>query len=223
MIQLSGIFKTFRSGRGMVAALKDISFSVEKGNSLILAGKSGSGKTTLLNCIGGLEKPEKGRVVCAGEEIHSLSGKALSRFQRTRIGFVFQSGNLVSYLNVRENIEFPMALNEIAGERRKRRVAELLDAVGLGGAGSAMPFELSAGETQRVAFARAIIHSPSILLADEPTANLDSENGRQLINLMFSLSRESGCTMVVATHDAEIIHSAPHKILLKDGQIEDAI
>jgi len=213
----------FRSGRGKVFALKEISFSVEKGSSLILAGKSGSGKTTLLNCIGGLEKPEKGNVICAGEQIHSLSGKALSRFQRRRIGFVFQSGNLLSYLNVMENIEFPMALNEIKGKRRHGRVSELLDAVGLAGAGSAMPFELSAGETQRVAFARAIAHSPSILLADEPTANLDSENGRQLINLMFSLSRESGCTMVVATHDAEIIHPAPHKLFLKDGQIEDAI
>ena len=223
MIQVSGICKTFKSGRGAVAALKDISFIIEKGNGLILAGKSGSGKTSLLNCIGGLEKPDKGFVRCGQVEIHSLSRKKLSNFQRTQIGFVFQAGNLLSYLTVCENIEFPLALNEITGPRRKCRVEELLEAVGLKGAGSAMPFELSAGETQRVAFARAIAHFPSILLADEPTASLDSENGRQLIAMMFSLSRESNCTMIVATHDAEMIHSAPNKIFLKDGHIEEVL
>jgi ABC-type lipoprotein export system ATPase subunit len=221
VIYASGICKTFKSGRGAVTALYNISFSAGKGDSLVLAGKSGSGKTTLLNCIGGLEKPDKGLVRCGGLEIHSLSRKQLSRFLRSQIGFVFQAGNLLSYLTVRENIEFPLALNEMTAQQRKRRVAELLDAVGLRGAGTAMPFELSAGETQRVAFARAIAHSPSILLADEPTASLDSENGRQIIDLMFSMSRESGCTMIVATHDDEIIASAPNKIFLKDGKIEE--
>jgi ABC-type lipoprotein export system ATPase subunit len=223
VIQVSGICKTFRSGRGERVALKDISFIVEKGEGLIMAGKSGSGKTTLLNCIGGLEKPDQGFVRCGRVEIHSLSRKKLSNFQRRQIGFVFQAGNLLSYLTVRENIEFPLALNEIARPQRKCRVEELLESVGLKGAGSAMPFELSAGETQRVAFARAIAHSPSILLADEPTASLDSENGRQLIALMISLSRESNCTMVVATHDPEMICSAPNKIFLKDGQIEEGL
>jgi ABC-type lipoprotein export system ATPase subunit len=217
VIYASGIYKTFKSGRGAVAALKDISLRVDKGNSLILAGKSGSGKTTLLNCISGLDRPDKGCVRCDGVEIHTLSRKALSEFQRKKIGFVFQSGNLLSYLTVRENIEFPLALNEIPCGRRHRRVEEMLEAVGLKGAGSAMPFELSAGETQRVAFARAIAHSPSILLADEPTASLDTENGRQLIRLMASLCRETSCSMVVATHDAEMIDSSPNKIILKDG------
>ena len=221
MIDVSGLWKTFRSGRGTVAALKDVSFFLGKGEVLVIAGKSGSGKTTLMNCIGGLEKPEKGRIVCDGTDIHSLKGSALSRFQRSRLGFVFQSGNLLSYLTVCENIEFPLSLNEIPSARRKIRVEELLDAVGLKGMGPAMPFELSAGETQRVAFARAMAHGPAILLADEPTANLDSENGRQLVRLMTSLSRENGCTLVVATHDDEIIRFAPHALFLKDGHMEE--
>jgi ABC-type lipoprotein export system ATPase subunit len=221
VIQVSGICKTFPSGRGAVAALNNISFSAGKGDGLVLAGKSGSGKTTLLNCIAGLEKPDKGLVLCGGLEIHSLSRKQLSRFLRRQVGFVFQTGNLLSYLTVCENIEFPLALNEMTAKQRKHRAEELLDTMGLKGAGPAMPFELSAGETQRVAFARAIAHSPSLLLADEPTASLDTENGRQLIELMFSLTRESGCTMIVATHDAEIIASAPNKLFLKDGKMTD--
>jgi ABC-type lipoprotein export system ATPase subunit len=190
MVEVSGIYKTFPSGRGMVAALSNISFSAGKGDGLVLAGKSGSGKTTLLNCIAGLEKPDKGSVRCGGVNIHSLSRRQLSRFLRKNIGFVFQAGNLLSYLTIRENIEFPLALNGMTAKQRKRRSEELLEAVGLIGLGSAMPYELSAGETQRVAFARAIAHCPAILLADEPTASLDSESGRQLIMLMFSLSRE---------------------------------
>ena len=218
MIDVSGLWKTFRSGRGTVAALKDVSFFLGKGEVLVIAGKSGSGKTTLMNCIGGLEKPEKGRIVCDGTDIHSLKGSALSRFQRSRLGFVFQSGNLLSYLTVCENIEFPLSLNEIPSARRKIRVEELLDAVGLKGMGPAMPFELSAGETQRVAFARAMAHGPAILLADEPTANLDHAHGGPLLDLMTGLARETGTAFLIASHDPAVIGRADEVFRLEDGR-----
>jgi ABC-type lipoprotein export system ATPase subunit len=220
MIEAAGVSKTYRSGRGKVSALEDISFTVEKGACFAVAGKSGSGKTTLLNCLGGLEKPDRGRVTCAQVEVSTLSRSAVSHFQRRQVGFVFQFGNLISYLTVRENLAFPLELNGVSGAARERRIRELLDRVGLPGIGRALPGELSGGETQRIAFARAIAHSPAILLADEPTASLDSATGRELIHLMHSLSSEQGCTLVVATHDPEVIAMATGRLQLKDGRKE---
>ena len=220
MIAAAGVCKTYRSGRGKVAALEDVSFMVEKGACFAVAGKSGSGKTTLLNCLGGLEKPDRGRVTCGQVEVSALSGSAASKFLRTQVGFVFQFGNLISYLTVRENLAFPLELNGMSGARRERRIQELLDRIGLPGIGKALPGELSGGETQRVAFARAIAHSPAILLADEPTASLDSATGREFIRLMHSLSSEQGCTLVVATHDPEVIALATSQLQLKDGRKE---
>jgi ABC-type lipoprotein export system ATPase subunit len=156
MIKLEGVYKTFRSGRGFVQALKDVSFVVETGRTAAVVGKSGSGKSTLLNCIGGLERPDKGRIKCFGQNIPALSARALSRFQRQCVGFVFQNGNLLSYLTVFENIAFPLMLNGIATYQRKERVKMLLEKIGLGGAHKAMPHELSGGEIQRVSAARAL-------------------------------------------------------------------
>ena len=221
MIEICGISKTYVSGRGKVAALENISFTVARGNLFVIAGKSGSGKTTLLNCIGGLEKPDKGRITCAGTDVSALSATAVSYFQRKHFGFVFQFGNLISHLTVNENISFPLELNGISGSARDRRVQELLDRIGLSSMGEALPHELSGGETQRVAFARAIAHSPSILLVDEPTASLDTINGRQLIHLMHQLITEQDCTLVVATHDPEVIEMAADRLHLKDGRKEE--
>lgn len=220
MIDVVDLCKTYHSGRGTVSALMGITFEVQRGESFIIAGKSGSGKTTLLNCIGGLEKPDKGTILCTGIDINRLSRKALARFQRKRIGFVFQSSNLLSYLTVRENLSFPLALNGVDGTRTKKRVEELLEIIDLPNLGSALPHELSGGETQRVAFARAIAHAPDILLADEPTASLDSATGRRLVQLMVSLSRRQHCTLVIASHDPEVIHMADHRFDLKDGKKE---
>ena len=220
MIAATGVCKTYRSGRGKVAALEDVSFTIEKGACFAVAGKSGSGKTTLLNCLGCLEKPGRGGVTCGPVVVSALSGSAVSRFLRRQVGFVFQFGNLISYLTVRENLAFPLELNGISGARRERRTQELLDRIGLSGIGKALPGELSGGETQRIAFARAIAHSPAILLADEPTASLDSATGRELIRLMHSLSSEQGCTLVVATHDPEVIAMATNQLQLKDGRKE---
>ena len=182
-----------------------------------VVGKSGSGKSTLLNCIAGIESPDKGRVVCFGQDITALSSKALSEFQRRWAGFVFQHGNLLSYLSVFENIAFPLALNGMTAPRRAARVKTLLERIGLSGAEKAMPHELSGGEIQRVAAARALAHSPRMVLADEPTANLDTETGKQLVNLMFEIGREQGCTLIIATHDAEISALADKTIYLRDG------
>jgi putative ABC transport system ATP-binding protein len=218
MIQLDGVCKAFRSGRGFVTALTDISFVVEKGGIAVVLGISGSGKTTLLNCIGGLEGPDKGRISCFERDIIALSANELSKFQRQNVGFIFQHGNLLSYLSVFENIAFPLALNGIDGNQKTERVEVLLEKIGLKGAEKAMPHELSGGEIQRVSAARALAHSPRMLLADEPTASLDSETGKNLVDLMFEIGKEQGCTMIISTHDSEICDLADTTIYLRDGE-----
>jgi len=219
MIQIENISKAFRSGRGHVRALSDISFTLGKRKTAVIVGKSGSGKTTLLNCIGGLERPENGTVICFDANICSLSTKNLSLFQRKNFGFVFQHGNLLSYLTVFENIAFPLSLNGIDGHRKQSRVKELLEKVGLSNAASALPHELSGGEIQRVSVARAIAHSPRLLLADEPTASLDTITGKKLVELMFEMGRNQKCTMIISTHDPEISELADQIIQIKDGKI----
>ena len=221
MIQVEHVYKTFRSGRGTVRALADVSFSIRRGGILAVAGKSGSGKTTLLNVLGGLEQPDSGTVNCFGIEVDGLEGKGLSRFLREDVGFVFQHGNLLSCLTVYENIGFPLNLNGVEAGERDRRIVSLLEEIGLSEAARALPSELSGGELQRVAVARALAHRPQVLLADEPTASLDSETGRNLVDLMFRLGKEQGCTLVVSTHDPEILQLAEASLHIKDGRIVD--
>jgi ABC-type lipoprotein export system ATPase subunit len=220
VIRIQGISKEYRSGRGRVQAITDVSFTIENNNTVAVFGKSGSGKTTLLNCLGGIERPEKGKITCFGVEIHSLSEKALCLFQRRNIGFVFQHGNLLSYLTVYQNIAFPLALNNFDKKAISNRVNELLEKIGLAETGPALPHELSGGEVQRVSVARAMAHTPQMLLADEPTASLDTDTGRDLVQLMFSIGREHGCIMVIATHDPQVINLADAFLPLRDGRIE---
>lgn len=220
MIQLESVTKIFQSGRGKISALNDISFFIEKGRFAALMGKSGSGKSTLLNCIGGLEQPDRGNIVCFGTRIGSLRTRELSLFQRRNVGFVFQRGNLLSCLSVAENIAFPLTLNRITGKQQSKRIGELLDRIGLGDAADALPHELSGGETQRVAVARAVAHNPGILLADEPTASLDTESGQRIVQLMRDMGRDHGCTVIMATHDPEITETADLLIHMKDGRIQ---
>ncbi len=219
MVEITGISKAYHSGRGRVQALTGISFRMEAGSNLALIGKSGSGKSTLINCIGGIEKPDSGKVLIKGREIQSLSDRALCLFQRQHVGFVFQRGNLLSFLTVSENIALPLNLNGIDAPTRNRRVSELLDLIGLPDIGAAMPHELSGGELQRVAVARAISHRPGLLLADEPTATLDSATGIGIMQMMIALTRDQGCTLVMATHDLELIGLADRSIRLRDGVI----
>ncbi|MDQ1330994.1 MAG: Methionine import ATP-binding protein MetN [Thermodesulfobacteriota bacterium] len=220
MISINCISKAYRTGRGKVQALSDISLFVETGMTLTIMGKSGSGKTTLLNCIGGLEGPDTGSVECFGVDIHALSNRDLSLFQRRNMGFVFQYGNLLSYLTVFENIAFPLILNGFRNKEKERRVSELLDKMELSDAARAMPNELSGGEAQRVAFARAIAHSPGMLLADEPTASLDTETGNKLVKLMLTMGKDEKCTIIISTHDQEIIKLSSKSSYIKDGKMK---
>jgi ABC-type lipoprotein export system ATPase subunit len=219
MIQLYSVTKEFRSGRGHLQAIRDVSLVFETGDAVALMGKSGSGKTTLLNCIGGLERPEKGKVISFDSDIYALSARNLSLFQRRNIGFVFQHGNLLSYLNVYENIAFPLVLNGNKKPMIMNRVAELLEKIGLPDAGAAMPHELSGGEIQRVSIARAIAHLPRTLLADEPTASLDTATGKSLVKLLFDMGRDYGCTMILSTHDPDVSLRADRLIEIRDGSI----
>ncbi|MCP3875406.1 MAG: ABC transporter ATP-binding protein [Desulfobacteraceae bacterium] len=219
MINTKNISKTYPSGRGVVNALCNVSFSTPKGATLAIAGKSGSGKTTLLNCLGGLEQPDTGEINCFGIDIHALSKKQLSHFQRQHMGFVFQFGNLLSFLTVEENIAFPLMLNKVLNKKEiKKRISSLLEKVGLSELSSVLPNELSGGEMQRIAFARAISHSPKMLIADEPTANLDTETANKLVQLMFSLAKEENCSIILSTHDQDLIKLADQAIYLFDGR-----
>ena len=223
MIKANNISKTYPSGRRVATALLNISFFAQESTTLAIAGKSGSGKTTLLNCIGGLEQPDSGTVNLYGIDIHTLSNQKLSMFQRKQMGFVFQFGNLLSFLTVSENIAFPLKLNQmqdktLTKKKIKYRVQMLLEKTGLPELYSAMPHELSGGEMQRVAFARAIAHSPKILIADEPTANLDTKTGKSLVNLMIHLAKKERYTIIMSTHDHDLIRLADQTIHLLDGR-----
>jgi len=189
--------------------------------TLAVVGKSGSGKTTLLNCIGGLERPDRGSVTCLGQDIHALTRRALSLFQRKHLGFVFQFGNLLSYLTVYENIGFPLALNGVPRKERDSRILGLLERVGLRDSQQALPRELSGGEVQRVSFARAVAHGPQVLLADEPTASLDSDTARDLLQLMLEVVQEQASSLIVSTHDPVVIKLADDILHLRDGRMVD--
>lgn len=216
MITIDNITKTYPSGRGMVPALNEVSLVLPRGTMLAVAGKSGSGKTTLLNCIGGLEQPDSGTISLFGVEMNKLSKRQISLFQRQHLGFVFQFGNLLPFLTVSQNIEFPLVLNK---KPVSERVAFLLEKMELAHAGNALVSELSGGEMQRISFARAIAHSPKLLLADEPTANLDTETGNLLVEMMSSLVKEENISIIFTTHDDELIKRADQSIKLLDGRI----
>ncbi|HEY3276383.1 MAG TPA: ABC transporter ATP-binding protein [Syntrophorhabdaceae bacterium] len=219
MIRVEHISKTFISGRGSVRALSDVSFSAGAGTATAIVGKSGSGKTTLLHCIGGLLLPDEGKVNCFGTELDQLSNRGMSLFQRRNMGFIFQYGNLLSYYSVFDNILFPLALNGMGKKERERRVASLLERIELVGAENALPHELSGGEAQRVAAARAIAHSPQMLLADEPTASLDSETGKNLITLLLEMTKEQKCALVFSTHDPELVNLCDGSFRMRDGRL----
>ncbi len=221
MVECRSVTKTYHSGRGTLQALRGISLAIAPGTAAAIAGKSGSGKTTLLNCMGGLDWPDSGQVFVNGIDLHTLPQRGLSLFLRRDMGFVFQFGNLLSYLTVFENIAFPLKLNNIPKLELERRTQELLERIGLAGAGPALAHELSGGEVQRVAVARALAHRPKLLLADEPTASLDSATGTSLVRLMFELGRESGCTMVLSTHDSEVMDLADQRLHIRDGMLQE--
>jgi len=219
LIRCSGVTKIYHQGSIEVPALRGIDLEVQAGEFTVLAGSSGSGKTTLLNLIGALDKPTDGTIWLDGRELSKMSGHELAEMRLRRIGFVFQAYNLVPVLSAYENAEYVLLLQGVAADERRKRVTEVLAQVGLEGLEKRRPAELSGGQQQRVAVARAIAARPAIVLADEPTANLDSTTGTELIELMRDLNRDYGVTFVFSSHDPKVIDRAARLIRLEDGRV----
>jgi len=219
VFQLENVSKVFGEGAVQVKALNSINLEFHRGEFSALIGPSGSGKSTLLNIMSGLDTPTTGDVFLDGINISEMSGNKLCDFRRDHIGFIFQSFNLIPVLTVKENIEYIMLLQGVAEEKRLQRVEEILERIGLKGFNNRYPNQLSGGQQQRVAIARAIASQPSIILADEPTANLDSKTGTELIDLMAQLNADYGTTFIFSTHDQKIMDRARRLVTLEDGKI----
>lgn len=220
VVDVAGAHRHYVTRAGTVRALDGVDLIVQRGEFMAIAGPSGSGKTTLLNLIGGLDSPTDGRVVVAGRDVGEMSSAGRAELRRDHIGFVFQAYNLIPVLTVLENVEYVMLLQgRTQSERRKAAVA-VLEEVGLGDKLDRRPAELSGGQQQRVAVARAIASGPALVLADEPTANLDTATGDALLDTMQALNREHGTTFVFSTHDPKVMQRASRLVRLRDGRIE---
>lgn len=219
VIETSNVHKIFGEGEVSVHALNDVSLQIKEGEFTALVGPSGSGKTTLLNIIGGLDFPNKGNIALNNCDISTLKKSEMTEFRQKNIGFVFQAYNLIPVLSAYENAEFIMLLQGIDENIRKKRVFKLLKEVGLEGKENNKPGELSGGQQQRVAVVRALAAKPAYILADEPTANLDSKSTSDLLDLMYRLNQEENMTFVFATHDQRVIDRAKRVIYLEDGKI----
>ncbi len=219
IIRTEGVWRIYRQGALEVEALKGVSLTIEQGEFTALVGPSGSGKTTLLNLLGGLDSPDRGHIWLDGTEVSSLGSGELSRFRLHHIGFVFQAYNLIPVLSAYENTEFILLLQGVPEKERKDRALRLLKEVGLEGMEHRRPFELSGGQQQRVAVARAIAAGPRIVLADEPTANLDSKTAASLLDLMRELNRQEETTFLFSTHDPLVMERATRTVRLRDGEI----
>jgi putative ABC transport system ATP-binding protein len=221
IVQCRNITKTYRQGKVDVTALHGISLDVAEGGFVALAGPSGSGKTTLLNLIGGLDRPDTGRIMIGDKDYAELSDSQMADLRLHRIGFVFQAYNLIPVLSAVENVEYVMLLQGVPKADRRRRARRVLDDVGLAEKYHRRPAELSGGQQQRVAVARAIVADPSIVLADEPTANLDSRTGEGLLRLMQEMNSRRKVTFIFSTHDEMVMAHAHRLITIRDGRIAD--
>ncbi len=220
VVELRDVKKTYRQGAVDVPALRGIDLTVSKGEFLAICGPSGSGKTTALNLIGALDKPTSGEVIVEGKALNALGRGALSRLRRDRIGFVFQAYNLIPVLTAYENAEAVMALQGVGDKQRRERVMKLLAEVGLEGMEHRRPDHLSGGQQQRVAIARAIAADPAVVLADEPTANVDSETAEKLLSIMEKLNQEREATFIFSTHDPRVMERARRVVRLVDGRVD---
>ncbi|MGL4982007.1 MAG: ABC transporter ATP-binding protein [Treponemataceae bacterium] len=225
IISLQSVNKTYFLGKTEVTALHDVSFEIEKGDFVSIIGPSGSGKSTILNILGCIDLPTAGTVIVDNVEVATLNDKKLTQLRHSLIGFIFQSFNLLPVLSVIENIEFPLLIGKKQSIEEKKKNKEYIDflveAVGLTNWKTHKPNELSGGQRQRVAIARALVTRPSVVLADEPTANLDSKTGETIIDLMKNINRELSTTFIFSTHDQSIYKNADHVIRLKDGEITE--
>ncbi|MCS5612676.1 MAG: ABC transporter ATP-binding protein [Candidatus Poribacteria bacterium] len=221
VIVTEDLTKTYSANDVPVYALRGINLTITAGEFTAIVGPSGSGKTTFLNIISGLDQPTEGKVWLSEELLSNMSGRQLSDFRRDNIGFVFQAYNLIPVLTVGENIEYIMLLQGIPKLERHQRVVDILEVVGLAGYIDRKPPQLSGGQQQRVAIARAMVSQPTIILADEPTANLDSKTGSELLDMMYQLNKRTGMTFVFSTHDQTVMDRAQRLITLKDGLIDN--
>ena len=219
VIASKNVSKHFGEGEAQVHALWEVDLDINMGDFAAIVGPSGSGKTTLLNILCGLDKVSSGDIQVSGRSLQDMSGSELAKFRREHIGLVFQAYNLIPVLTVMENIEYVMLLQNVPVAERKERVEKFLTEVGLEGKGNRFPVELSGGQQQRVAIARAMVSHPDIILADEPTANLDSETGVLLLDMMRKFNEEFQMTFVFSTHDPQIMERAKRMVTLTDGQI----
>jgi putative ABC transport system ATP-binding protein len=221
IVECIDIKKSYRQGEIEVHALRDVSLVIEKGEFTAVAGPSGSGKTTLLNLVGGLDASDGGSIVVDGNAFDRMSPSRLANLRLHKIGFVFQAYNLIPVLSAVENVEFVMLLQGVSARERRQRAKAILDDVGLADKYDRRPSELSGGQQQRVAVARAIVSNPSIVLADEPTANLDSETGNGLLEMMKRMNEEKNVTFIFSTHDKMVMDYARRLVLLRDGRLAD--
>ncbi|HEX6972085.1 MAG TPA: ABC transporter ATP-binding protein [Limnochordia bacterium] len=219
LIALEGVERTYRVGANSVAALRGVDLSVQAGTFVILRGRSGSGKTTMLNLMGGLDRPTRGRVTFRGRDLSRMTERELTRWRRQQVGFVFQSFALIQVLTAYENVELPMRIARVRPAERARRVRECLELVGLWSRAGHRTFELSGGEQQRVSIARALANRPSVILADEPTGELDFATGRRVLDLFREIVAREGVTICMATHDPGASEFADVTYQLADGQI----
>jgi putative ABC transport system ATP-binding protein len=221
IVECVDVVKTYQQGQVTVQALKDISLQIDKGEFLAVAGPSGSGKTTLLNMIGGLDLLDSGSIFVDGESFESMSQSQLANLRLHKIGFVFQAYNLIPVLSAIENVEYVMLLQGLPSQERRAKSRAILDEVGLEGKYHRRPAELSGGQQQRVAVARAIVSNPAIVLADEPTANLDSKTGQGLLEMMKQMNAEKQITFIFSTHESMVMDYARRLVKLRDGRLVD--
>ena len=220
LISLRNISKTYKMGKGLVKAVDGVSLKIKEGEFVAIVGTSGSGKSTLMNLIGGLDFPTEGRITVDGVDISKLGDQELSVYRSREVGFVFQQFHLRSSFTALENVIFPLYFNEdIPKAERLERAKAVLEAVGLGDRTHHKANELSGGERQRVCIARALVSEPVILIADEPTGNLDSKTGDQIMDLLSDLNKKKGVTLVIVTHDMDVAKRAKRKFVMKDGQL----
>jgi putative ABC transport system ATP-binding protein len=220
VVSLRGVAKTYHLDAVDVPALAEVDLDIRADCFTVISGPSGSGKTTLLNIVGCIDQPDRGEVRVAGEDVRALSDDALSDFRARHLGYVFQNFNLLPVLTVYENVEYPLLLTREPAARRRERVAALLEAVGLAEKARNLPGQLSGGQRQRVAIARALASSPRLVLADEPTANLDSHTGESIISLMREMQRRQHVSFVFSSHDPKVLAAADDAIVIRDGRIE---
>jgi putative ABC transport system ATP-binding protein len=219
VLRTEKLFKTYEMGKRKIPALYDLNLQVNRGEFVAIMGPSGSGKTTLLNVLGCLDKPTSGKVILDDVDAANLPERELYKIRRDKIGFVFQTFNLLPYLNAAENVELPMENTKKTKSERRKKARELLKLVGLEGREEHRPQRLSAGEQQRVAIARALANDPAIILADEPTGNLDTQNKYEIVRLLANLNIERGTTVIMVTHDSQVASHTERMFLLKDGKI----